>query len=49
MVKKAFFSSKDAYTAPALKEVKTSIECGFAASASFGSDDYEDGNKDWLN
>ena len=49
MVKKAFFSRGGAYVAPALNEVKTSIECGFAASASFGSDDYEDGNKDWLN
>lgn len=49
MVKKAFFSSERAYVAPALKEVKAFIECGFAASASFGSDDYEDGNKDWLN
>lgn len=49
MVKKAIFSRGGAYVAPSLKEVKTSIECGFAASAPFGSDDYEDGNKDWLN
>ncbi len=47
MVKK-MFEAKAAYAAPSLKEVKTSIECGFALSNNFGADDYTEGETDWL-
>ena len=48
MVKKTFFTKSD-YIAPSIREAITSLECGFAASAPFGADDYEDGNSDWIN
>ncbi len=46
MLKKAF-TTVTTYSAPSLREVKTSIESGFAMSASFGADDYQEGNLEW--
>lgn len=42
------FNAAAAYQAPALREVKTSIESGFAISVGIGVEDYGDGNEDWL-
>ena len=36
------------YSAPVLREVKTSIESGFAISIGVGIEDYGEGNNDWL-
>lgn len=44
---KTAFTTVSTYSAPSLREVKTSIESGFAMSGEFGADDYKDGNLDW--
>ena len=46
MLKKAF-TTVQTYSAPSLREVTTSIESGFALSANFGTDDYQEGNLEW--
>ncbi len=47
MTKKEFLFGAG-YTAPALMEVKASIERGFELSTGFSADDYTEGENDWL-
>ena len=46
MLKKAF-TTDSTYCAPSIREVKASLESGFAASIGVDVDDYTDGNLEW--